>query len=327
MRVADTRAEPPFATTAATLPACRVVTGAVRRRDVRGRDMIAISPGVAKDQPPIAAAVARGVELVGDIELFARALPPGAEGARDHRHQRQDHGDRADGRAVPRRRARHASSRATSATPVLDVLAADDRGARAGPTCSCSSCRASSSRRRRRCEPVAAAVLNVTDNHLDRYARHRRLRRGQGAHLRRRRRAGAQPRRSAHRWRCASPAAPSRSFGAGVPAREGEWGLVAASIARRGSRTAAACSLPTELARSSAGTTRSTRSRRSRSRRRVGRVDRRVLDALRSFRRACRIACERVAEAGGVALHRRFEGHDGRRDAGGARGHRAAASC
>ena len=41
-----------------------------------GADLIAISPGVAKNQPAIAAAVARGAELVGDIELFARALPP-----------------------------------------------------------------------------------------------------------------------------------------------------------------------------------------------------------------------------------------------------------
>jgi UDP-N-acetylmuramoylalanine-D-glutamate ligase len=31
---------------------------------------------VAKDHPAIAAAVANGAELVGDIELFARALPP-----------------------------------------------------------------------------------------------------------------------------------------------------------------------------------------------------------------------------------------------------------
>ena len=53
-----------------------VVTGEFTDATFAGADMIAISPGVPKDQPPIAAAVARGVELVGDIELFARALPP-----------------------------------------------------------------------------------------------------------------------------------------------------------------------------------------------------------------------------------------------------------
>src|SRR5207248_8936578 len=39
-------------------------------------DLIAVSPGVPVSQPAIAEAVARGAELVGDVELFARRLPP-----------------------------------------------------------------------------------------------------------------------------------------------------------------------------------------------------------------------------------------------------------
>src|SRR5262249_58143465 len=54
----------------------RLIAGPIDDTTFIGADLIAISPGVAKDQPAIAAAVARGVELVGDIELFARALPP-----------------------------------------------------------------------------------------------------------------------------------------------------------------------------------------------------------------------------------------------------------
>jgi UDP-N-acetylmuramoylalanine--D-glutamate ligase len=77
VRVADTRAKPPFAAKlAAALPHVTVTSGPIDEATLAGADLIAISPGVAKHQPAIASAVARGAELVGDIELFARALPP-----------------------------------------------------------------------------------------------------------------------------------------------------------------------------------------------------------------------------------------------------------
>ena len=74
--VADTRSAPPFATPLReALPQVPIVTGPLSAATFAGADLIAISPGMRKDLPPIAAAAARGVELVGDIELFARALP------------------------------------------------------------------------------------------------------------------------------------------------------------------------------------------------------------------------------------------------------------
>jgi UDP-N-acetylmuramoylalanine--D-glutamate ligase len=42
-----------------------------------GIELIAISPGVPLRHPAIAKAVARGIEVVGDIELFAQSLPAG----------------------------------------------------------------------------------------------------------------------------------------------------------------------------------------------------------------------------------------------------------
>ena len=64
VRVADTRPAPPFAAKlAAALPNVRVATGPFTTATFAGVDLIAISPGVAKDQPAIAAAVARGAEL------------------------------------------------------------------------------------------------------------------------------------------------------------------------------------------------------------------------------------------------------------------------
>jgi UDP-N-acetylmuramoylalanine--D-glutamate ligase len=77
VRVADTRATPPFAgKLAAALPGIEVAAGPFTAHTFAGADLVAISPGIAKDQPAIKAAVAGGAELVGDIELFARALPP-----------------------------------------------------------------------------------------------------------------------------------------------------------------------------------------------------------------------------------------------------------
>ena len=57
VRVADTRAEPPrLAALRAALPAVPAACGPLRQESFAGADLIAISPGVPKDQPPIAAA-------------------------------------------------------------------------------------------------------------------------------------------------------------------------------------------------------------------------------------------------------------------------------
>ena len=111
--------------------------------------------------------VARGIPIVGDIELFARELPAGAEGDRDHRLERQVDGDRADRRALPRRPACRPWSPATSACRCSTRWPTPKRAGRACPTSSCSSCRASSSRRRRAWRRRVATVLNVSPNHLD----------------------------------------------------------------------------------------------------------------------------------------------------------------
>src|SRR6185437_14377543 len=76
VRVADTRRDPPNrAALAAALPGVILDTGEFSEGTFAGADLIAISPGVAQNQPAIRAAVEAGAALVGDIELFARALP------------------------------------------------------------------------------------------------------------------------------------------------------------------------------------------------------------------------------------------------------------
>jgi UDP-N-acetylmuramoylalanine--D-glutamate ligase len=76
VRVADTRAAPPnLAPLQQALPAATVHCGGFAEELFVGIDLIAISPGVPLADPLIARAARRGVPVVGDIELFAQALP------------------------------------------------------------------------------------------------------------------------------------------------------------------------------------------------------------------------------------------------------------
>ncbi|MCK6429376.1 MAG: UDP-N-acetylmuramoyl-L-alanine--D-glutamate ligase [Burkholderiaceae bacterium] len=79
LRVADTRTEPPMlAALRAELPDAQFVAGAFDEALLEGVDLVAISPGLSPTHSEakviVAAAKKRGVEVVGEVELFARAL-------------------------------------------------------------------------------------------------------------------------------------------------------------------------------------------------------------------------------------------------------------
>lgn len=75
LRVADTRVAPPgLAQLQQALPQVAVVCGEFDDAIFSGVDLVAISPGVPLAQPVVGRARARGVPVVGDIELFAQAL-------------------------------------------------------------------------------------------------------------------------------------------------------------------------------------------------------------------------------------------------------------
>ena len=114
VRVADTRAMPPNAQAlAAELPQVSLETGPFSASTFAGADMIAISPGVAKDQPAIREAVAAGCGARRRRRAVRARAAGRAEGTGDHRHERQDDGDGARRRAcacgghVGRRRRKH----------------------------------------------------------------------------------------------------------------------------------------------------------------------------------------------------------------------------
>ena len=225
VRVADTRTKPPFASKlAATLPDVPLVTGPITDAMFDGVDLIAISPGVAKDASPIATAVARGVELVGDIELFARALPVAQKVLAITGSNGKTTVTALTG----------ALCRAAGLTTVvagnigdaaLDVLTRFEDGSEPWPDVFVLELSSFQLETTSSLSPTAAAVLNVTDNHLDRYA-------DIDAYAAAKARIFAQGgiqvvnRDDRRSFAMRIPGRTIESFGTGVPGAEGEWGLV-----------------------------------------------------------------------------------------------------
>ena len=75
VRVADSRALPPNAAAlAAAVPGAELVAGPFAAASFADVDLIAISPGLPVQEANVQAALARGVPLVSEIELFAWAV-------------------------------------------------------------------------------------------------------------------------------------------------------------------------------------------------------------------------------------------------------------
>jgi UDP-N-acetylmuramoylalanine--D-glutamate ligase len=73
--VADSRTAPPHAARLAEwLPQTPLFTGPFDDTRLQAADMLVVSPGVPLAEPAVARAMAAGVEAVGDVELFARAI-------------------------------------------------------------------------------------------------------------------------------------------------------------------------------------------------------------------------------------------------------------
>ena len=73
--VADSRTAPPQAERLATLlPDVPLATGPFDPAQLAAAELLVVSPGVPLAEPAVAAAIAAGVEVVGDVELFARAI-------------------------------------------------------------------------------------------------------------------------------------------------------------------------------------------------------------------------------------------------------------
>src|SRR5688572_19400421 len=177
VRVTDSRAAPPHAgTLARELPQVPVATGAFSDAALAGADLVAISPGIDRREAPIAAAIKRGVPVVGDVELFAQALPSVISPQSSRLSPKVLAITGSNGKSTVTAMAGEMCKAAGKQTvvagniglPVLDALAAIEDGAPAPDVyvLELSSFQLESTQS---LAPHAATVLNVTEDHLDRY--------------------------------------------------------------------------------------------------------------------------------------------------------------
>ena len=172
VRIADSRDAPPFAAKLQDeLPAVELHTGAFRAESFAGVDLIAISPGVPRIEPLVRAAVERGIEVVGDIELFARIREefPGNRVIAITGSNGKSTVTEMVGAMVRAAKIRTLVA-GNIGLPILDALSEIEAGRRRRPDVFVLELSSFQLESTRSLNPDAAAVLNMSEDHLDRYS-------------------------------------------------------------------------------------------------------------------------------------------------------------
>ncbi|MCS6785681.1 MAG: UDP-N-acetylmuramoyl-L-alanine--D-glutamate ligase [Thiobacillaceae bacterium] len=176
LRAVDTRAQAPHAERLRTEhPEVAITLGPLDASDFAWADLIVVSPGVPLTTPEIAQAAAAGKEVVGDVELFARALAQLAP--------LSPHPSRilaitgSNGKSTVTALTGHLCRQAGKSTvvagnigyPVLDALSAAEAAGSLPEVwvLELSSFQLESTAS---LAPDAATVLNLSEDHMDRYA-------------------------------------------------------------------------------------------------------------------------------------------------------------
>jgi UDP-N-acetylmuramoylalanine--D-glutamate ligase len=229
LRVADTRAEPPGAIRLhAFAPQAELCTGAFADNLLDGVDLVALSPGLDPRGGVVAEARRRGLRVAGEMSLFADALAELGARAQCRILAITGTNGKTTTTALAAHLARAADVDAVAAGNIspapLDVLA--DRLDAGAPLPACWVLELSSFQLEAAegFSADAATVLNVTDDHLDRYADS-----DEYAATKARIFAGASVQViNRDDARVAAMALPGRRvvcFGTGAPAGEGDFGL------------------------------------------------------------------------------------------------------
>ena len=162
VRAADTRANPPgVAALREKVPAAELRTGAFDSSLLDGVAQVVISPGLSLQEPVVREALERGLPVVGDIELFARvaqapiAAVTGTNGKSTVTTLVAELAIAGGQRAV---------AGGNLGEPALDLLA------RATPDLYVLELSSFQLETTYSLRTVAATVLNVTPDHMDRYA-------------------------------------------------------------------------------------------------------------------------------------------------------------
>ncbi|MDR3411303.1 MAG: UDP-N-acetylmuramoyl-L-alanine--D-glutamate ligase [Formivibrio sp.] len=224
--VADSRATPPNLDVIRTmLPQIELRLGAFCASTFADADILVVSPGVGLATPEIAAAVARGVPAVGDVELLAQAIAGkdckviAITGANGKSTVTMMAG------AMCQTAGLKTEIAGNIGLPVLDALSNwQDKGEL--PDVWVLELSSFQLETTKSLQPDSAAVLNVTEDHLDRYpggmkeyaAAKARIFAGNGAQVLNREDV----------W-CRDMALPERTviwFGADAPQHAGDYGLV-----------------------------------------------------------------------------------------------------
>lgn len=234
VRAADSRPQPPnVEALSRELPQVQLDAGPFRASSFDDADLIAISPGVPVAEPLVQAALARGVPVVGDIELFARAKPEGARVIAITGSNGKSTVTAMAG-AIAQAAGRRSVMAGNFGLPVLDALDADPLTELYVLELSSFQLETTAS-----LDPAAATMLNLSQDHLDRYdgmedyaAAKARIFLGTGVQV--------LNRDDAWSMKMRLPGRELRTFGLGAPAAGTDWGVVAAQgrdwLARGGER-------------------------------------------------------------------------------------------
>ena len=248
--VADSRGAPPHAAALReSLPGVRLATGPFDRAVFAGTDAVAISPGIDQRQAPIAEAAARGVPLVGDVELFASALAAVSKArgvARPKVIAITGSNGKSTVTAMSGEACRAAGLRTVVAgnigLPVLDAMADIESGA-ALPDAFALELSSFQLETTSSLDPDAATVLNVTEDHLDRYdgmedyaAAKARIFEGAGAQI--------LNREDERTMAMARPGRAIVTFGADSPRGDRDWGIAERAMVRGSRKVMALDELP-----------------------------------------------------------------------------------
>ncbi|AVR87864.1 UDP-N-acetylmuramoyl-L-alanine--D-glutamate ligase [Thauera aromatica] len=175
LRVADSRAAPPgLEALRAEAPLAELVTGAFGEEVLDGIDLVALSPGLDPRAGVAAAARRRGLPLTGEMSLLAQALDELGVRAQTRILAVTGTNGKTTTTALTAALAQSAGIDAVAAGNIspaaLDVLMERLEAGAALPQCWVLELSSFQIETMHGLDPDAATVLNVSDDHLDRYA-------------------------------------------------------------------------------------------------------------------------------------------------------------
>ena len=224
VRAADSRAAPPgLAAAREAVPGLAADLGPFRAQSLEGVDTVAASPGVALGEPILREAAARGVEIVGDVEIFGREVARQAPGTPVIGVTGTN--GKSTVTALAGEMARAAGRRTVVAgnigLPVLDALL--EAEAAGHPDCYVVELSSYQLETTSSLSLASATMLNLTQDHLDRYGS---MESYAQAKARIFRHCEVRVLNRDDAWSLGMAGDDTVTFGLGEPRGEREWGLV-----------------------------------------------------------------------------------------------------